>query len=270
MHNNCIVTTDQMNQTITLPQVPQRIISLVPSQTELLHYLGLGDRVVGITKFCVHPNEWYRNKPRIGGTKTLNFEKIIALQPDLIIGNKEENTQAEIEFLQKNYPVWMSDLYTLDDVWDMFSRLGKLLQVEKQATALTSDLKQRFSALKKPLQAPKVAYFIWQKPYMVAGSNTFIDHILQQAGFENVFATQQRYPSCGIEEIQAARPDYILLSSEPYPFKEKHIQHFQSICPNAVIEIVDGELFSWYGSRLLHTVDYIQILHQKMNVIFDQ
>lgn len=258
---------DQMGNTIVLSQVPQRIISLVPSQTELLHYLGLGDRVVGITKFCVHPEDWYRKKTRIGGTKTLDFDKIAALQPDLIIGNKEENTQTEIEYLQQKYTVWMSDLYTLEDVWQMFEQLGAILQVQAQATTLVERLQKQFATLPSFSKNIKVAYFIWQNPYMVAANNTFINHLLDKAGFQNAFHEQERYPICTVEQIQAAQPDWIFLSSEPFPFQEKHIQQFKEICPNAQVEIVDGELFSWYGSRLLHTVDYIKKLHQKMNVV---
>jgi ABC-type Fe3+-hydroxamate transport system substrate-binding protein len=258
---------DQMQQRLGVPTSPKRIISLVPSQTELLHYWGLGERVVGITKFCVHPQEWYKSKNRIGGTKTVDLEKIRALKPDLIIGNKEENTQSDIEALQKEYPVWMSDMQELEDVWEMMSSLGELLNVEKESQMLVDRLKEDFLLLKKtPQKSWRVAYLIWQNPFMVAGSSTFIDALLRTANFENVFAQEPRYPAVTIPEIQAKNPELILLSSEPYPFKEKHVQLFQEICPNAKIEIVDGELFSWYGSRLLQTTNYIKKLHQKLGV----
>jgi ABC-type Fe3+-hydroxamate transport system substrate-binding protein len=233
----------------------------------LLHYWGLGERVVGITKFCVHPEEWYRNKNRIGGTKTVNLEKIRALKPDLIIGNKEENTQSDIEALQKEYPVWMSDMQELEDVWEMMSSLGALLNVEKESQILVDRLKEDFFLLKNtPQKSWRVAYFIWQNPFMVAGSSTFIDALLRTANFENVFTQETRYPAVTVPQIQAKNPELILLSSEPYPFKEQHVQLFQEICPNAKIEIVVGELFSWYGSRLLQTTNYIKKLHQKLGV----
>jgi len=258
---------DQMQQRLEVPSYPKRIISLVPSQTELLHYWGLGERVVGITKFCVHPKEWYKSKRRIGGTKTVDLEKIRALKPDLIIGNKEENTQSDIEALQKEYPVWMSDMQELEDVWEMMSSLGQLLAVQKESQTLVDRLKEDFLLLEKASNKPwRVAYFIWQNPFMVAGSSTFIDALLRMANFENVFAQEPRYPAVTIPQIQAKNPELILLSSEPYPFKEKHVQLFQEMCPNAKIEIVDGELFSWYGSRLLHTTNYIKKLHQKLGV----
>src|ERR1700722_20147309 len=101
--------TDQMGRTISVEWPVKRIISLVPSQTELLYSLGLADEVIGITKFCVHPKEWFHSKTRVGGTKKLDFEKIAALKPDLIIGNKEENEEVQIKQLMQDYPVWMSD-----------------------------------------------------------------------------------------------------------------------------------------------------------------
>ena len=258
---------DQMQQRLEVPSYPKRIISLVPSQTELLHYWGLGERVVGITKFCVHPKEWYKSKTRIGGTKTVDLEKVRALKPDLIIGNKEENTQTDIEALQEEYPVWMSDMQELDEVWNMMASLGELLNVEKESKVLMSRLKEDFLLLEKmDKKSWRAAYFIWQNPFMVAGSNTFIDALLRGANFENVFAAEPRYPAVTIPEIQAKNPELILLSSEPYPFKEKHIALFQEMCPNAKIEVVDGELFSWYGSRLLYTTNYIKKLHQKLGV----
>lgn len=257
---------DQMQQQLSVPNRPMRIVSLVPSQTELLYYWGLGDRVVGITKFCIHPNEWYRNKRRVGGTKNVNFETIEALQPDLIIGNKEENSQADIEQLQKKYPVWMSDMQNMEQVWEMMLSLGELLNVEEKSHLLINRLQVDFRDLseKKTTKRWKVAYFIWQNPFMVAASNTFIDTILNQGGFDNAFEEEGRYPVVTEEIIRTKEPELIFLSSEPYPFKEKHVANFQQICPKAQVEVVDGELFSWYGSRLLHTVDYIKKLRKKL------
>ncbi|MGH1336190.1 MAG: ABC transporter substrate-binding protein [Aureispira sp.] len=256
---------DQLHQTLSIPRAPQRIVSLVPSQTELLHYWGLGERVIGITKFCIHPEVWYRCKTRVGGTKNVNFDTIAALEPDLIIGNKEENSQGDIEQLQANYSVWMSDIYTLEDAYAMMEQLGELLGVAKKATALVAQLRQDMALLQAgPISNKRVAYFIWRKPWMVAARHTFIDYLLSLAGFENVFGQQERYPVLELEAIAAAQPDVIFLSSEPYPFKEKHQAELAKVCPTATIELVDGELFSWYGSRLLHTAKYIQNLQQKL------
>ncbi len=260
--------TDQLHRTIEIPIFPQRIVSLVPSQTELLADLQLDARVVGITKFCIHPAQWFRTKTRVGGTKTLHLDTITALRPDLIIANKEENTQAEIEALAQTFPVWISDIYTLNDACDMITRIGALLDepTHQRAQRIATSIQQQFQQLRTiaPTRPLRVAYFIWQNPMMVAASDTFIDHILNEAGFVNAFAALSRYPSISEADLQAARPDLVFLSSEPYPFGEKHITEFQQRCPLARVLIVDGELFSWYGSRLLHSAHYLHTLRQQL------
>lgn len=257
--------TDQLNRKIELSSPPKRIISLVPSQTELLYDLGLRDEVVGITKFCVHPEEWFRSKTRIGGTKKYDFEKIRALQPDLIIGNKEENEQVQIEELMKDYNVWMSDIYKLKDAYDMITRIGALVGKQQEATNLKLQIESEFQKILNPKsEFLNVAYFIWNNPYMVAGNNTFINEMLRVCGFRNVFQ-ETRYPEINVKQLADANPEVILLSSEPYPFKEKHIQEFKEICPNAKVLIVDGEIFSWYGSRLLQAPAYFGQLIEEIS-----
>lgn len=250
--------SDQMNRTLQVPGHPERIISLVPSQTELLHDLDLGDRVVGITKFCVHPEAWFRSKARVGGTKQVDMDKVRALKPDLIIGNKEENTQADIEALEQEYPVWMSDVRDLDGALNMIRRVGLLTGTTRRSEALVSGIERAFAGL-RPLTPPRsAAYLIWRDPLMVAGGDTFINDMLHRAGFSNAFALRkERYVEITPAELAAADPDMILLSSEPYPFAEKHIIHFNMICPGTPVRLVDGEPFSWFGSRLLHTPAYV-------------
>jgi ABC-type Fe3+-hydroxamate transport system substrate-binding protein len=261
--------TDQMHRPINLSTwPPQRIVSLVPSQTEFLADLELDAAVVGITKFCIHPNSWYQEKNRVGGTKTIDFQKIKALQPDLIIGNKEENEQSQIAQLAQEYPVWMSDIYTLEDALEMMHRVGDLTGKTEKAQAIAESVEHAFKQLILPETEPeKAAYLIWRKPYMVAGGHTFIDDMLRHAGFENVFANHSRYPEISLDQLAAAEPTYILLSSEPYPFAAKHLAEIQEICPNARIELVDGELFSWYGSRLLHAPNYFESLRNRLGLL---
>lgn len=256
-----------MFQSVFQSVFPTSIISLVPSQTELLHYLGLRDEVVGITKFCVHPPEWFQSKPRIGGTKTLNFEKIAALQPDLILGNKEENERAQIEELQRNYRVWISDVANLPEALDMIGEVGQLTGKVEQARMLVKDIETAFQTLSENTTKPRrAAYFIWRKPYMVAAGGTFIHDMMQRAGFENVFGHLQRYPEIGLDALVDAAPEVILLSSEPYPFAEKHMAAFREVCPQARIQIVDGEMFSWYGSRLLRAPAYFHQLQEMLKI----
>lgn len=255
-------STDQLGRKISLQGRPKRIISIVPSQTEFLWDLGLDEEVIGITKFCIHPNDWYRSKTRVGGTKTLNFDAIRELQPDLIIANKEENTQEEIEYLSKKYPVWISDIYTLVDAFDMMLSIGELVDKQKRAQDIVNRIKNGFEALTNDTNK-RVLYFIWKDPNMCAGSHTFIDDIITRIGLTNVASKKlhlSRYPELTDEQIRVANPEVILLSSEPYPFKDKHIEQFQSIVPNAQILLVDGEMFSWYGSRLVHAPSYFREL----------
>ena len=235
----------------------ESVVSLVPSQTELLFDLGLGERVVGITKFCIHPPEARQLAAVVGGTKNFNFEKIAALKPDLIIGNKEENYREGIEQLAAQYPVWISDISTLPEALAMIQQVGMLTGVRPAAEKMAAEIAASFATLAGP-QLISAAYFIWRKPYMVAASGTFIDDMLRRAGFRNVFAGLGRYPEITAAQLATAAPERILLSSEPYPFKEKHLAEFQHICPAARVQVVDGELFSWYGSRLLKSATYFQ------------
>jgi ABC-type Fe3+-hydroxamate transport system substrate-binding protein len=257
-----LTLTDQMGRRVVVPYPPRRIVSLVPSQTELLFDLGVGERVVGVTKFCIHPTQARQQAAVIGGTKNFDFEKIDALQPDLIIGNKEENYQAGIEQLAARYPVWLSDITNLADALRMIRQVGVVVGAKTKADQLAADIESSFAQLALIASPLSVAYFIWRKPYMVAAAGTFIDDMLTRAGFANVFAPQQRYPEVSAEQLAVAAPSVLLLSSEPYPFADKHVAEFQQICPPAKIRIVDGELFSWYGSRLLKSAAYFADLRR--------
>jgi len=249
--------TDQLNNTIELSQAPKRMVCLVPSITELLAYFKLESEVVGITKFCFEPNSWFKSKVKIGGTKTIDIAAIKALKPDLIIANKEENNKAQIEQLQKEFTVWISDIFTLEDAIDMIEKLGSICDKTVEATHLNKNITAVFERLKaKKPSLLKAAYFIWDKPLMVAANNTFINNMMQFAGFKNVFKNLNRYPTINEEQLKTANPNVLLLSSEPFPFKAKHIKKYQRILPKAKIILVDGTMFSWYGSRLAKAPRY--------------
>ena len=254
--------TDQVGNLISLERAAQRIVSLVPSQTELLHYFDLHDRVVGITKFCIHPDEWYQTKERIGGTKNLNISKIQEIKPDLIIANKEENTKRQIEFLKKNYQVYISDINTAEDAYQMIRDVGILTAKEQKAVDLIDDIQESFDEMVK--LKGSVLYFIWKDPYMVCGTDNFIHSIINEIGLTNVI-TQRRYIEISKEQIQKLKPDYIFLSSEPFPFNEEHKRELETIS-NAKVYIVDGEMFSWYGSRMLKMKTYFKNLEQKVRL----
>ena len=252
--------TDQTGREIHLAGIPTKIVSTVPSQTELLHYFGLEEEVIAITKFCIHPSIWFAEKLKVGGTKNLNLDLIRSLSPDLIISNKEENTREQIEELCQHYPVWVSDISDLQDACNMIAQLGEITGKKEIADLLVSKIQKYFRALTIPEERIRAAYLIWQKPYMVAGGDTFIDSMLQYAGYDNVFKDTLRYPTVSIGEIKNKKPATILLSSEPFPFKEKHVLDFRDMLPESKVRVVDGEMFSWYGSRLLQTPGYFELL----------
>jgi len=254
--------TDQISSIIPVPVHPQRIISLVPSITELLFSLGLEDRVVGITKFCVHPEDWFRTKTRVGGTKNIHIDIIQRLSPDLIIANKEENVKEQIEILAAQFPVWVTDIKNFDNAMQMILRTGEITGKEEAANQLRQQIESAFAALPTFTKKIRTAYLIWQEPLMTVGGDTFIHHMIEKAGLENVFAAEQRYHEITMDTLQAVRPECLLLSSEPFPFRQQHIDHMQPLLPDTRILLADGEIFSWYGSRLLHAPLYFQELRK--------
>lgn len=259
--------TDQLGHTITINYPPKRIISLVPSQTELLFELGLDAEVIGITKFCIHPEAKFREKTKIGGTKKLKLDLIRELKPDLIIGNKEENERTQIEELMQEFPVWMSDIQELDGAKAAITQIGELVNREPEAAYLNHLINAGFTDL-QTLAAQhgldkKVAYLIWKGPYMLAGKDTFIDHILSLNGLRNV-VREARYPEMELADIAALQPELVFLSSEPYPFKQVHLEEIREAIPGAKVMLVDGEMFSWYGSRLVKAVGYLFQLQKEL------
>jgi ABC-type Fe3+-hydroxamate transport system substrate-binding protein len=257
---------DQQN--ISSSKKYSAIISLVPSQTELLYDLGLEAEVIGITKFCVHPEKWFQNKTRIGGTKNLNINEIKNLHPDLIIANKEENVKAQVEELAVHYDVLVTDVNNLDDALSMIKAIGKLTGKTAKALSISEEIQLKFQKLIDSFSHKrkiKSAYLIWKEPYMAAGGNTFINEMMRYCGLLNIFTNVERYPQINNENLQAC--ELILLSSEPYPFKEKHAHELQQEIPRAKIILVDGEMFSWYGNRLLLAADYFKELSKKIELL---
>lgn len=254
------IFTDQIGNSIRLTETPKRIVSLVPSQTELLYDLGLESELVGITKFCIHPVQIFRSKKRVGGTKKLDFKAIRELQPDLIIANKEENEESQIRELMNEFPVWVSDIKNLDDALAMISEVGKITGKEEISLRLVKNISESFSKIQVSKQA-SAAYLIWNEPLMSINGDTFINYMMQRAGFVNVFEKRnERYPETNFEELYNLSPEFVLLSSEPFPFKEKHRDFFQEKFPMSKVLLVDGEMFSWYGSSLLKSAPYLQSL----------
>ena len=254
-------TVDQLNNELLFSSFPKRIISLVPSISELLAHYEPYIQLVGVTRFCEYPKRLRTDKVIIGGTKDPDIKKILALKPDLIIANKEENNKVDIDQLNQSSPVWISDINTLDDASKMIKSLEELLGIPLERQIFLS-LEQK---LNKSLDniSGTVAYVIWQNPIMIAGHDTYISNWLKKIGLENI-SNKNRYPEVSFEWLNNNNPDYVFLSSEPYPFKEKNRLEFESLCKHSKIELVDGRMFSWYGKAMLEAPEYFSHLIRKL------
>lgn len=254
---------DHTGKLVNIANPPSRIISLVPSLTELLYDFGLDESVIGITKFCVHPANWFNSKTRVGGTKNINIELIRSLQPDLVIANKEENVKEQIEAVEDFCPVYTTDVKNIDNAITTIRNLGIVTHVEEKANQIADTIQELFKKSRIDYNIDAL-YLIWKTPYMTVGGDTFINDMMNYVGLRNIMEDQQRYPELTKEAIQLFNPSVILLSSEPYPFKETHKAELQRICPKAEIILVDGEMFSWYGSRMLSSSRYFEILKRQI------
>ena len=260
--------TDQLGTLHQFDNTPKRIVSLVPSQTELLYDLGLEDSIVGITKFCVHPVHFRSTKKIVGGTKQVKIDKIKELQPDIIIANKEENTKEMVGELSRICPVWVTNIITLEDNLQMVADFGHLFNKRTEAQKWIDKLNascQDFQLFIKDRPIKKVAYFIWANPYMVAGKDTFIDELLKLNRFQNIYQEKGRYPEIELKKMRIdGDPDLVFLSSEPFPFKDEQAFEIGRFTHHAKTIFVDGEYFSWHGSRLVKAFDYFKKLQQKL------
>ena len=265
------IYTDQLKREVEIVDHPQRIISLVPSQSELLYDLGLENEVIGITKFCVHPREWFQSKKRIGGTKQLNIDLIRELMPDLIIANKEENVKEQIDILANEFPVWVSDVNNLSQALSMITSIGLITGRQDKSVQILKKIEEGFSLLNAGIQNKQQAvYLIWKDPFMTIGGDTFINDMMEHAGLCNLFKNKNRYPALTLDEINdvisKSNGDncLVLLSSEPYPFSQKHIEEMKEHLPGVNFLLVDGEMFSWYGSRLMEAPAYFLELQKQI------
>lgn len=261
------VYTDQTGREVGLTSTSSRIVSLVPSLTELLCWLGLEEGLVGVTKFCTHPINIRKSAVVVGGTKQVHIDRVAALQPDLILCNKEENTREIVEVLSAICPVHVSDIITLADFYEVLQQYGEIFQREQEANLLKTRIRERqFKFKQSHLGKPvRVAYFIWKDPWMLAGKDTFIDEMLREGGFCNVAMSGGRYPVVGHNwPPEWEQPEWVFLSSEPYPFKDKHINEIRELLPQSKVILVDGTWFSWYGSRLPQAFDYMEKLRAQL------
>lgn len=264
-----ITITDDLGTIHHFEETPKRIISLVPSITETLYELGLEDQIIGITKFCVHPYHLKSVKINVGGTKKVHIEKIKALNPDVIIANKEENTLEIVNSLKEICPVFVTDIVTVDDTLKTINDFGQLFKRTTDAKKWMEKIQfahDDFVHFMQEKNGQKVAYLIWREPYMAAGSETFINEMLKLNKFENIYEQfEGRYPEVEIRKMRIqGDPELVLLSSEPYPFKEEHAFEIGRATHHAKTIFVDGEMFSWYGTRLFKAFQYFKALQNRI------
>ena len=249
---------DHLGRKLILNATPKRIVSLVPSQTELLVDLGLKNLLIGVTKFCVHPKNLRKEKVVVGGTKTVHIDKIEDLEPDIILCNKEENTIKMVSELEKIAPVHVSDVSTISDSLQLIKDYGDIFSVKETALNLVHSIENKIQTFSEEIQHKKwqsCIYLIWKDPYMAAGNDTFINELLKLNKLENKI-DENRYPIVTKEQLMKYSPELVLLSSEPFPFKDENIKEIEEMGLKAVL--VDGEYFSWYGSRLEKAISYFK------------
>ena len=241
-----------------------RIISMVPSLTELLHDLDLLDNIVGCTKFCIHPQNLLKDIPKFGGTKCVDSSVILDLKPTHIIMNIDENKKELFkQFKNKNVEVIVTHPKTPLDNLILFEMFGDIFSRKELANMLSIKFKQSLQKLQNDskFNKPKnVLYLIWRKPWMSVSQDTYISKMLELINYNTVnFQSAERYPSISETEFLSCNCDLILLSSEPYPFKEKHIAEIKTLCKNCdEVSLIDGEKISWYGSRAIKGLDYLR------------
>lgn len=248
---------------------PMRVVSLVPSWTECLHDLRVN--VVGQTKFCVRPDSAFRSVPRVGGTKTIDVDGVLKLQPDLVVANMEENDKHQVEAIIEQLPahasVWVSDVRTVEQALDQMTTLGWQCEKAELARTFVEEIREMWG--KPRAMVGQAGYAVWRSPWMVAGPNTFIHDVMRWWGIGNAFGHMRdgdRYPTLSPSDNEGiGLAKTWLLPSEPFPFQEKHLASFQDAHPEARFHLVDGEAFSWYGTRMKHVVKHLASIHQALS-----
>ncbi len=245
-----------------------RIVSLVPSLTELLVALDLAEELVGRTGFCVHPRQVVRRVPKVGGTKGFDVDKLRALQPTHVLVNIDENRREEVEALSSFVPhLIVTHPLTAHDNLGLYRLLGGVFGRERRAAALCADFERAWTALDRfsaSLPRQRVLYVIWRDPWLGVARDTYISHMLAAAGWDTLPLTSTvRYPEIRLPEL-AREADIVFLSSEPYPFRVQHQRELTALLPDTRIELIDGELVSWYGSRAIAGLRYLRELRAQL------
>jgi iron complex transport system substrate-binding protein len=255
--------TDARGREVCLSAPPRRIVSLVPSTTETLFALGLGERVVGVTRFCVHPAALLKDRVKVGGTKDLELARLEALDPDLVVGNVEENTPAMFEEIEARWPLYAAMPRTVDEALADLEGMGGLLGAGEAAASHRARIEAARARLREAAAGRRwgFTYLIWRRPWMAASGDTFISAMLSEAGGVNAFADHpRRYFELSPEEMRGLA----LLSSEPFPFADKHRRELaEAGIPLERSALIDGEYCSWHGVRMAAAFDYLRGLLER-------
>jgi ABC-type Fe3+-hydroxamate transport system substrate-binding protein len=257
------MVVDATGVRVDLAAPPRRIVSLIPSVTELLFALGRGDAVAGCTIFCTEPAEGLAGTVRIGGEKDPKLDVIRALEPDLVVANIEENVARDVEALRGwGIPVYVIYPRTVAQGVRLVAELGELIGAGDAGAALAARLAARLARVEASARArSRVFCPIWRRPYMTINGDTYLHDMLRVCGGDNVFGgLARRYPEVVLEDVAAARPDVILLPDEPYRFRRAHAADFAPMSDvpavrDGRIHLVDGKLLSWYGPRIAEALD---------------
>lgn len=258
---------DELQRTINVPTPLRRIVCLVPSITETLFALGIGDRVVGVTEYCTHPPDEVTKIVKVGGTKNPQLEAILALSPDLVIVNDEENRQEDFTWLAEHgLSLYVTAPRTVADGICMIEKLGEVLDCRTTSDPLVTHLRAVYERVThESAQNPRLRVFcpIWRKPWMAFNANTYADNMLWCCGGENIFRENaERYFSTTLEDVVALAPDVVLLPSEPYPFTTKHFEHLKPLVNTPAgraghFYCIDGMALCWYGPRIANGLEQL-------------
>jgi len=260
------VVFDSLNRKIELSVNPERIISLSPSISEYVFDAGGGELLVGRTRYCKYPVSHIKKVPCIGGTKSIDLDRVRLLNPDLIIASEEDNDMETLNLLAETYPVYITRVRNLNEAMENMWHLGELINREKQTLDLITKIKNQFADLKPLEKRKRVMYIMWTNPLITVNENTLIHDVLDRCGFENVTSCfDDKYPRIDIETIEDLKPDVLLMSDDPYPFNKDHVEEMQRRFPKMKIELVNGEVFSWHESHLSKTCDYLSPFLSKLS-----
>lgn len=263
-----MIVTDAIGRPIALAHSPRRIVSLVPSLTEYLFTIGAGERVVGVTDYCVAPAEQVAGLPKVRGTKNPNLAAIRALQPDLVLASKEENRQRDVEALAAaGIAVYVTDICAVAEAAEELAALARLLDVDAGAAPLLAELRAALAEAQCWRRRPRATLaFIWRDPWMAVGGATYAGDLLRVCGAQNLAHAlpDSRYPRASLETFMALRPELILLPDEPYAFALGDLEAFAAYPDVPAVRdgrviLLDGQLLTWYGPR---TARALRVVHE--------